>query len=347
MQSRSAWVLARDGTRLATDVHLPDAPRAEAALTFLLRTPYGRRGTFDAVPELAAYLTGLGHVLVSQDVRGKFDSEGRCRPFAQEPSDGADTVTWAASQSWSTGRIVTTGESYCGFTALTAAACGHPSVAAVFAGMTTSRVASRWLDCGGAFRLQLNVEWITLSFGQKALPELPWTIEDWWHDDVEDVDTHDADLTTLRELRLASLGESGDRELAGGLTVPAAEAARVPIVLWGGYWDPLVRGTIEEFRAACAAPATPEAPSRAPQRGPPEQPLAGRDRRKDDAAGEGPVARAVLRAQPAAPGPRRVVRGKDRDRWRPGRLRRPARTPVHLGGLAADLGTRDDRHVRG
>lgn len=254
VRSHTEQAPTRDGVRLATDVHLPaDGPGPEG-LTFVLRTPYGRRGGFDAVPELAAYLTSLGHVLVSQDVRGKFDSEGQCRPFRQELDDGRDLVEWIAEQPWSAGRLVPTGESYCGFTALTAAASRHPSIVGVMAGMTTSRVVTDWLYRDRAFRLQLNAEWIAMSFGQRALPEtLPWAIDGWGRvSDVTDVDTRGADLSALRELRSVPIDRDGDTELAGGLTDRCAGVADVPIVLWTGYWDPLARGTIEEFRSAAA-----------------------------------------------------------------------------------------------
>lgn len=255
LRTHTTSVLTRDGVGLATDVHQPDTVTNDQALTFLLRTPYGRAGSFDAVEQIARYLTNLGHTLVAQDVRGKFDSEGVCAAFTQELDDGADTVSWLAQQEWCTGRIVPTGESYCGFTALTVAASGHPALVAVLAGMTTTKVASDWLNCDDAFRLHLNAEWITMAFGFPGLPaDQPWAITDWWTvSDVEQVRTGSADLSTLTALRQASASHEGDEVLAGGLKERAAGLARVPLILWSGYWDPLVRGSIAEFQAAVAA----------------------------------------------------------------------------------------------
>lgn len=244
-----------DGVGLATDVHEPDTGADRDAVTFLLRTPYGRNGSFDAVPETARYFTNLGHILVAQDVRGKFDSEGACDPFSQERKDGADTVSWLAEQKWCTNKIVPIGESYCGFTALMSASSGHTSVAAVMAGMTTSKIASDWLKCDDVFRLHLNADWITMAFGFNGLPNTqPWSIDGWWSvEDIEQVDTGSANLRTLRALREAGTSQNGDALLAGGLNERAAQRANAPLILWSGYWDPLVRGTIAEYRAAIAA----------------------------------------------------------------------------------------------
>ena len=45
----------------------------------------------------------------AQDARGRFDSEGEWEPFINEANDGLDAVEWVAKQSWSTGKIGTSG----------------------------------------------------------------------------------------------------------------------------------------------------------------------------------------------------------------------------------------------
>ena len=49
-----------------------------------------------------------------QDVRGKFDSEGRFMVSANDTNDGSDMLDWIAAQAWSTGKIGTYGCSYLG-----------------------------------------------------------------------------------------------------------------------------------------------------------------------------------------------------------------------------------------
>jgi predicted acyl esterase len=123
----------RDAVRLETFVYLPvDQPRI-AVPTILLRTPYlfpGKGATY--YERFARAFTDRGYAFVLQNVRGRFGSEGVFEPFANEVSDGSDTVAWITAQAWSNGRIGTVGGSYNGFTAL-AAAVGSDSVKAVVA----------------------------------------------------------------------------------------------------------------------------------------------------------------------------------------------------------------------
>jgi putative CocE/NonD family hydrolase len=53
-------------------------------------------------------------VVAVQDVRGKFDSEGRFTVSANDTNDGSDMLDWIAAQAWSTGKIGTYGCSYLG-----------------------------------------------------------------------------------------------------------------------------------------------------------------------------------------------------------------------------------------
>ena len=72
------WVTMRDGTRLAATVAKPFLGTRFPAI--LIRTPYGR----DQL-EIAATLIPLsGYVLVIQDMRGRFDSEGEDRVFQDD-----------------------------------------------------------------------------------------------------------------------------------------------------------------------------------------------------------------------------------------------------------------------
>jgi putative CocE/NonD family hydrolase len=65
---------------------------------------------------MAQHLSAHGYVVVLQDVRGRHDSSGEWVPFRHEGPDGYDTVEWAASQTWSTGKVGTFGGSYDGWT---------------------------------------------------------------------------------------------------------------------------------------------------------------------------------------------------------------------------------------
>ncbi len=119
----NVMVPMRDGVRLATDVVRPDAPGRFPVL--INRGPYGKDGYLDNPDHSIWFFPRNGYVLLSQDVRGRFASEGDYNPLFQEAQDGYDTVEWAARQPWSNGRVATTGQSYLGATQYTLAG-GHP-----------------------------------------------------------------------------------------------------------------------------------------------------------------------------------------------------------------------------
>lgn len=112
----------RDGITLLADVYRPDAPGRFPVL--VLRLPYGKDGREDP-NGVTRYLARYGYVLVVQDCRGRFGSEGEYDPIFQETADGYDCVEWAARLPWSNGRVGTTGQSYHGQTQY-AIACSNP-----------------------------------------------------------------------------------------------------------------------------------------------------------------------------------------------------------------------------
>ena len=102
----------RDGVKLSTDVYLPDAPGPFPVI--LIRTPYSNNVA--AGVEDAVYFAQRGYVVVIQDVRGRFDSEGAWTPFVHEARDGFDAQEWCGTQPWSTGKVGTSGASYLALT---------------------------------------------------------------------------------------------------------------------------------------------------------------------------------------------------------------------------------------
>jgi uncharacterized protein len=125
-------VLMRDGVRLAASVWLPadgeGKPLPGPFATVLVRTPYGRKA-FDSRP--IHRFTARGFAVVSQDVRGRFDSEGEFAPLYDERQDGSDTLDWIAAQPWSDGKVGMVGRSYLGFTQWQAASTGNPHLKAM------------------------------------------------------------------------------------------------------------------------------------------------------------------------------------------------------------------------
>ena len=76
----------RDGVSLVADVYRPDAEGRFP--TLLQRTPYDRKGGIGEARALAA----AGYVVIRQDVRGRFDSEGEFYPFRAGVSSAIDAL---------------------------------------------------------------------------------------------------------------------------------------------------------------------------------------------------------------------------------------------------------------
>ena len=102
----------RDGVTLRADVYRPDAEGRFPVL--LTRLPYDKNGRQrDAID----YFVERGYVMVGQDTRGRFASDGdEYYPLIWEAQDGYDAVEWAAGLPWSDGNVGTIGQSYLGAT---------------------------------------------------------------------------------------------------------------------------------------------------------------------------------------------------------------------------------------
>jgi len=104
----------RDGTVLRANVYRPDGDGPWPVL--LTRLPYGKDlpgGTALLDPVQAGR---RGYMVVVQDTRGRFASEGDWEPFRCEGDDGYDTVAWAAQLPGADGQVGMYGASYFGNT---------------------------------------------------------------------------------------------------------------------------------------------------------------------------------------------------------------------------------------
>ena len=127
---KNIMVAMRDGVGLATDVYRREGAKPTAVL--LARTPYNKEGivggsvTFDILRAVQA-----GYVVVVQDVRGRYASEGVFNPHIQETADGVDMLAWTAVQPWSNGKVGMFGGSYLGGTQLLPARENPPALQAI------------------------------------------------------------------------------------------------------------------------------------------------------------------------------------------------------------------------
>jgi len=110
---RKVMVPMRDGVRLATDVYRPRNASGKLPIVWV-RTPYNfnfwdvRNG---APSDMTAALTAVkrGYAFVVQNERGHFFSEGNYDILGAPITDGFDALSWMQAQSWSNGKVGTTG----------------------------------------------------------------------------------------------------------------------------------------------------------------------------------------------------------------------------------------------
>jgi len=125
-------VAMRDGVKLATDLYQParrGQPVSGRFPVLLVRSPYDKAGE----RRDGEYLARRGYVLLAQDCRGRFASQGNFYAFVNEGKDGYDAIEWAAAQPWSNGQVGTFGGSYLGWDQYHAAMYKPPHLAAMFA----------------------------------------------------------------------------------------------------------------------------------------------------------------------------------------------------------------------
>jgi len=206
----------RDGVRLATDVYLPEGRGPFPVI--LARTPYGRISHAGAAIGFVRH----GAVVVLQDMRGRFDSEGENLPFIGcgwgQHQDGVDTLTWIRHQPWCNGKIATIGGSAGGITQNLLA--GAATTNAPTAQYITVAAASLYHDIaytGGAFRKADVENWTTQNhFDPKMLEQMRAhpDYDEYWHQ-----------FDTTRKF--------------SDMTAPAVHV--------GGWFDMFAQGTIDEF----------------------------------------------------------------------------------------------------
>ncbi|MCC6710320.1 MAG: CocE/NonD family hydrolase [Gammaproteobacteria bacterium] len=156
-------VAMRDGLSLATDLYRPAGDGAWPVV--MLRLPYNKDNP------VLLFLAGdilrvaqAGYVVVVQDCRGTFASEGEFNPYFQEAQDGADAIAWAAAQPWCNGVVGTMGASYYGATQWLAAGEQPPALRAMAPFITTDQYYDRWTYQGGAFQLGFMLQWSASTF---------------------------------------------------------------------------------------------------------------------------------------------------------------------------------------
>src|SRR5437870_5000483 len=146
----------RDGVQLRANVYRPAEGRWPVLLT---RLTYGKDlpGATAALDPIQA--ARRGYVVIIQDTRGRFASEGDFHPFEAEAEDGVDTIAWAAGLPYSDGQVGMYGLSYFGFTQWCAALHQPPALKAIVPFVTWCDPLNGLAFRGGAFELGTTAHW--------------------------------------------------------------------------------------------------------------------------------------------------------------------------------------------
>lgn len=251
----------RDGITLAADHFFPRA--AGIFPTILIRTPYGRRRGGGLLHIFVAQrFAERGYHVITQDTRGRFDSEGEFIPFVHEHDDGLDTLDWIGQQPWFDGRLGMWGPSYEGYVQWAVAADAPDHLRVLNPSITGSQLNP---FTGSAFGLDTMVRWLlNLAQGEEPFSAVLMRL----------LDQRAVNRTLARAFRHMPLRETD--QIALGRPVPfyrewlehphmddpfwqdlyhgtRMESVRAAVHLVGGWYDILLHPLLRDYAALRAA----------------------------------------------------------------------------------------------
>jgi putative CocE/NonD family hydrolase len=247
----------RDGTVLRADLYRPAEGGPWPCL--LVRTPYDKQD-----PTTIAWLgidpvraASRGFIVVLQDTRGRFASEGEWEPFRFEERDGYDSVEWAATLPDANGRVGMFGGSYDGNTQLLAARARPPALDAIAPALTWSDPLNGFFARGGALELGATANWL-LETGvdyvtRESTGNPEKLLEDWrrlgtegyWHLPAEE-------LAAVRRhampgLELLSYKDQSQAAKAAQV-VDSYDRIDVPTFHTAGWYDVFLQGSLDNHQ---------------------------------------------------------------------------------------------------
>jgi putative CocE/NonD family hydrolase len=271
-------VTMRDGVVLRANIYRPVGEGKWPVL--LLRIPYGKNLPLATSLFDPAQAACKGYVIIIQDIRGRYASEGEWEPNKNEWLDGVDTINWAASLPYSDGNVGMFGASYSGFTQWAPATHQPTALKAIVPMITFNNPLNGWRFRAGAFELGKSVYWHLQAVGMDVMmkqhqssPDLS-SLEQDLHALVQEIDTLGTrgywslplkEFGPLKRTKMApeffdELEHPMDRAYVDSITLLGKhEQVKVPALNIGGWYDIFLKDTIENFRIMHQHGSTPEA----------------------------------------------------------------------------------------
>ncbi len=267
----------RDGTILRANVYRPAGEGQWPVL--LTRLPYGKDFPLGSATMNPVQVARQGYVVIVQDTRGRFTSEGEWDPMRNEARDGVDTIEWAAQLPYSDGKVGMYGASYFGFTQWAAAVHQPAALKAMIPFITWCDPLNGTFFRGGALELGTAANW-QLMMGLDVLMRRH-------RGDTDPRNLGRAIVALAKEMD--TLGTQGywslplknfgpitrtevapaffdvihhpmDREQTEPMTILGKhEQVKVPTFNIGGWYDIFLKDTIENFKIMREHGSTPEA----------------------------------------------------------------------------------------
>ena len=237
-------VPARDGVMLSADLYRPAAQGSYPAI--LVRTPYDKRNPGYGYPIIGGVFASQGYVVVIQDVRGKFKSQGEFYPLVNEAADGADTIQWIARQDWSDGRVGMFGVSYFASTEWLAAPAAGPALRTIVPIFSSQNGYDSWFS-RGVLKLSMALTWHHQNDTKATRPlhRAQWR-NGMWTIPLVKADTAMGAPNPIYQDWL-------EHPVPGPFWEPMrvddkASQITIPVLLIAGWYDPFLPRMLEDYR---------------------------------------------------------------------------------------------------
>lgn len=240
-------VVMRDGTTLYADIYRPKDEHEYPIL--IMRTPYNKEDAQSMNYAHPSWYAKHGFVVIVQDTRGRWSSEGDFHPLIHEGEDGYDTIEWAVKLPNTIPKVGLYGFSYVGLSQLITAATKSPHLTCIAPFMCGSTELQS--NENGAFALAQNLTWalfiskdIAIRNGDlKLLREISTvSVQELYNYlPLPEVPVINKDLVPFYEkwLRGERNNLSSGHDLYKNIHVPALHV--------GGWYDIYIDKTIENF----------------------------------------------------------------------------------------------------